>query len=104
MAATARAWERGGAEEIRASRGEEMLAKALRALGRTEAQLREPPKSARWQVALAVFLKERTPVSNRWLAQRLAFGRAAYASRLISAMRQQKPPADLVILRAKCAT
>jgi REP element-mobilizing transposase RayT len=104
MAATARAWERGGAEEIRASRGEELLAKALHALGRTEAQLRKPPKSAQWKVALAAFLKERTPVSNRWLAQRLAFGRAAYASRLISAMRQQKPPADLVILRAKCAT
>jgi hypothetical protein len=81
-----------------------MLAKALRALGRTEAQLREPPKSARWQVALAVFLKERTPVSNRWLAQRLAFGRAAYASRLISAMRHQKPPAELAILRANCTT
>jgi len=42
-----------------------------------------------------------SPVSNRWLAQRLAFGRAAYASRLISAMRHQKPPADLAIPRAK---
>ena len=81
-----------------------MLAKALRALGRTEAQLREPPKSAQWKVALAAFLKERTPVSNRWLAQRLAFGRAAYASRLISAMLQQKPPAEPAILRVKCTT
>ena len=104
IAATARAWERGGAEEIRASRGEELLAKALRTLGRTDAQLREPPKSAQWKVVLATFLKERTPVSNRWLAQRLAFGRAAYASRLISAMRHQKPPAELAILMAKCTT
>jgi REP element-mobilizing transposase RayT len=104
MAATARAWESGGAEEIRANRGEEILAKALHALARTEAQLCEPPKSAIWKVAIAAFLKERTPVSNRWLAQRLAFGRAAYASRLISAMRRQKPPADLAILRAKCTT
>jgi hypothetical protein len=77
---------------------------ALRGLGRTEAQLREPPKSAQWKVALAAFLKERTPVSNRWLAQRLAFGSAAYASRLISAMRHQKPAAELAILRAKCTT
>jgi hypothetical protein len=34
----------------------------------------------------------------------LAFGRAAYASRLISAMGRQKTPADLAILRVKCAT
>ncbi len=105
LVAATRAWERGGAEEIRASRGEDVLARALRVLRRTEAQLPQPPKSARWKVALATFLKQRTPVSNRWLAQRLGFGRPAYASRLVSAMRRQTPPpTELARLRVKCTT
>jgi REP element-mobilizing transposase RayT len=105
LAAAARAWEHGGADEIRADRGEDVLKRALRILRRTEEEFIQPPKSARWKVALAAFVKERTPVSNRWVAERMGFGRAAYASRLVSVMRrQQNPPAELTKLRAKCTT
>jgi putative transposase len=105
LASATRAWEREGAQEIRAAHWERELGQALKILGRTEAELKEGPKSARWKVALGAHLKERTQVSNPWLAQRLAFDRAAYASRLVSALlRQQKPPPELIELRAKCTT
>jgi len=41
--------------------------------------------------------------SNPWLAERLGFGRTAYASRLVSALRRQKTGrSELNQLRAKC--
>ena len=59
---------------------------------------------APWKMALAAFLKELTQASNPWLAEHLGFGRPAYASRLVSALRRQKTVGSkLNLLRAKCA-
>jgi putative transposase len=103
LAADTRAWEHGGAREIREARWEAVLGKALQILNRTEAELTNGPKSAVWKVTLAAFLKERTQVSNPWLAERLGFGRATYASRLVSAVRRQQTPGrELKLLRVKC--
>jgi hypothetical protein len=42
--------------------------------------------------------------SNPWLAEHLSFGRPAYASRLVSALRRQKTVgSELNRLRVKCA-
>jgi putative transposase len=103
LAAETRAWEREGAKEIKAARWEELLQRALKVLGRTENELTQGPKSAVWKVGVAAYLKERTQVSNPWLAERLGFGRAMYASRLVSALRRQPvPDPALATLRAKC--
>lgn len=104
LVADTRAWEREGAREIRAARWEARLEAALRTLGRTEGELTQGSKSARWKVAVAVHLKETTQASNPWLAQRLGFERPAYASRLVSALRRlAEPGPELTMLRAKCA-
>jgi hypothetical protein len=103
LAADSRAWEGEGAREIREAQWESLLGKALQTLDRTEAELKDGPKSAAWKVALATFLKERTQASNPWLAGRLGFGRPGYASRLVSALRRQETVGrELNLLRAKC--
>ena len=60
VAAESRAWESQGAHEIREQAWEELFQRALAVLGRKEGDLSAGPGSARWKVALAVFLKERT--------------------------------------------
>ena len=71
---------------------------------RTNVFQSEGAKAASWKVTIAVHLKETTQASNPWLAERLGFGRPAYASRLISALRRQsRPGPELTNLRAKCA-
>ncbi len=105
LVADSRAWRKEGAREIQAVRWESRLQQALRVLGRTEGDLDHGPKSARWKVALATYLKEISSASNPWLAERLGFGRPAYTSRLVSAMRHQvRPGPELCKLRAKCTT
>lgn len=103
VAALARAWEDRGASEIREQAWEELCRLALQALGRNETELAIGARSARWKVALAMFLKERTQASNPWLARRLYFGRAQYVSRLVTAV-QQSPLPELKILREKWTT
>ncbi len=103
LAADARAWETPGAKEIREQVWEEKLQQALVALGREESELTVGVKSARWKVALATFLKERTQASNPWLAVRLGMNRPVYVSRLVSeARRTEQPMPELERLRAKC--
>ena len=103
LAAENRAWETLGAKEIREQAWEELFQQALSALGRKESDLAVGAKSASWKVAIAIFLKERTQVSNPWLAARLGMKRPVYVSRLVSEARQAvEPLAELVILRVKC--
>ncbi|HWA25852.1 MAG TPA: transposase [Lacunisphaera sp.] len=101
VAATARAWERKGAEEVRALAWEMACRRALEAMRRTDADLASAARSARWKVALAIFLKERTQASNRWLGRRLNLGSAKYVSHLVSVMKRRTVPApELTHLRA----
>lgn len=103
LVAQSRAWENEGARDIRERAWEELFRKAMGVLGRKERELGDGAKSASWKVAMAVFLKERTQVSNPWLAERLQIGRPMYVSRLVSAARHDpKGLRELVILRERC--
>jgi putative transposase len=104
LAETSRAWEASGAREIRETKWAAALSASLRALGKTEADLRCGPQSAPWKVAVALHLKERTQATNLWLAQRLGMSRPAYVSRLVSGLRLAPGPSlELTQLRDKCA-
>jgi putative transposase len=100
VAALSRAWEKDGAREIRFQRWELLLRLALSALGRSEHDLVTQPKTQIWKVALALFLKQRSQATNRWLARRLRLGGTKYVSHLISVMRRapKQPPAELLLL------
>jgi putative transposase len=85
LAENARAWESAGAQEMRAMRWQEALAKAM---VRLPAQARKTMhKSAPWKVALATYLKTSTDVSNGWLAAKLAMGSSRYVSKHVSRLR-----------------
>ncbi|HEX7631316.1 MAG TPA: transposase [Lacunisphaera sp.] len=100
LAATARAWETAGAEEIRQQAWEATCREALTILRYSESDLGASGKAAPWKVALAIFLKERTQASNRWLAQRLKMGSPKYVSYLVSVSRRSAfPLGELSILR-----
>lgn len=100
MAATARAWESQGAQEIREHAWAVALGCALATLGRTESDVMTDRKAAPWKVAVAVFLKERSQASNHWLSQRLKMGSAKYVSYLVSMAKcAAKQPEELEILR-----
>jgi REP element-mobilizing transposase RayT len=101
LAATARAWESEGVREIRQQSWEHSCLKGLKALRRTESDMRTARKAAPWKVALAIFLKERTQASNAWIGKRLMMGSAKYVSYLISmARRSAMQPRELAILAA----
>lgn len=102
LAAENRAWETLGAKEIREQAWEGLFQQALSVLGRQEGELATGVKSASWKVAIAIFLKERTQVSNPWLAARLGMKRPVYVSRLVSEARKTEPAKELVMLRVKC--
>ena len=100
LVALSRAWETSGAREMRERNWEECYLQCLQKLNRNERDVLAAAKSALWKVAIAVVLKERTQASNLWLASRLNFGRAKYASRLvIASQRSPSPSAELTLLR-----
>lgn len=80
LAATSRAWERSGAQEIREQAWAEALTEALRARRKTAADLLSHRKTAPWKVALAAELKQTTQARNAWLAEHLHMGRAEAVS------------------------
>ncbi len=69
-----------------------IVREGLKALGvpAGDAALAALPKGDGRKVVLACLLREKTSVSNDWIAGRLAMGHPASASRLISAGRRQK--------------
>ncbi len=91
VASTARTWAKGGAAEVRTIRWQMALEAAMAQLS-----IKGPltgHKSAPWKVAVAIHLKQTTDGSNRWLAQQLAMGSAAYVSKLVGQSRRQPTPA-----------
>lgn len=102
LAAETRAWETGGAGEIREQAWEELWKQALSVLGRTQRELSAGPRTEKWKVALVAFLKERTQASNAWLAARLGVKNPVYVSSLVSAMRCGAVPKELTLLRLRC--
>ena len=69
---------------------EEQMLACLVALQKSEYDVQAAPKGARWKVALAATLKERTTVSNPWLAKRLNMGSPFRLSRLVSDCRMSR--------------
>lgn len=80
VAATSRAWERSGVQEIRELAWQKALSRALQARRKTIADLAGARKSATWKVALAAQLKQTTQARNAWLAEHLHMGRAEAVS------------------------
>ena len=69
-----------------------MVREGLKALGASagNAALAALPKSDERKIVLACLLRERTSVSNDWIASRLAMGHPGSVSRMISAGRTDK--------------
>jgi len=95
LAASTRAWESSGATDIRFLKWNTTLQRGLQALGRTSEDLKTARKSAPWKVALAVWVKDHTQATNRWLAQNLNLGVPTGLSRYVANYRlrfQQTDP------------
>ena len=82
LTASARAWETGGAREVRRGRCDERQKAGLRAVGQPQADPAAHPKGAPWKVAVAAWMKQNTEASNGWLAERLAMGSASRVSQV----------------------
>jgi hypothetical protein len=88
LAAEARAWESGGAQEIRELRWAAELEHCLQTLGKTAATALDERKGAPWKAAVALRLKEATQASNRWLGERLHMGRPEAVSVHVGRLRR----------------
>jgi len=80
------------AHEMQAAREavwQEALLGLLRKLRRDEAELATTGKSVDWKLALAATLKDRTTVTNRWLATALHMGNLHEVSRKVTAWSRQ---------------
>ncbi len=88
LVARTRAWESIGAREVRELQWAEALARALRAVGKTETGAVTAAKSAPWKLAVAAWLKTRTQASNGWLSHRLHLGAPAALSRNLTHYRR----------------
>jgi putative transposase len=101
LLATSRAWETGGAKEIRMHEWEERLQLGLQALGRTQGEASGERKSAPWKAAVAWWMKQHTQTANRWLAEQLHMGRpeavSVYVARLTKAGVERDPHCQLLI-------
>lgn len=83
------------ATEMQAAREEiwhDALLVLLRKLRRTKAELARTGKSVDWKLALAATLKERTTVTNRWLATTLHMGNLHEVSRKVAGWARQPDP------------
>jgi REP element-mobilizing transposase RayT len=89
LAATTRAWEGSGAQEIRELAWQRALNDALRARRKTVVDLTAARKGALWKVALAAELKQTTQARNAWLAEHLHMGRAEAVSSHVSKHRRK---------------
>jgi ribonucleotide monophosphatase NagD (HAD superfamily) len=73
------------AQEAREALRRELLDRLLKEAKRTRKDLHRSAKMADWKVALAAAMKERTTVTNRWLAEELHMGSLHEVSRRVTA-------------------
>jgi hypothetical protein len=85
-----------------AAAAEQALARGLRALGLSEAELAELPKAAAEKVALAWWVRQRTTVPLRWVSERLGMGHYSRVTQAVSRMRR-RPGRNLQKLQRKLA-
>jgi REP element-mobilizing transposase RayT len=93
LAATSRAWEKQGAQEIKTEQWRIALARCLRHTDKTPQAITAGRKSADWKVAIAAAMKLKTQVSNRWLCEQLHMGTPVAVSQLVGLLRRQGGPA-----------
>ena len=87
VAEESRAWERGGAREVREGKWRMVLEKLL---GEVPAEtLADQRGAAPWKIRIAVAMKASTDADNRWLAQQLKMGSPRYLAKLVSCARQR---------------
>ena len=94
LRAEAKAWEAGGAREIRETSWCDQLRTGMTVLGKTTAEIAMEPKSAAWKIALAVWMKARSQASNGWLATELKMGAAGAVSRMVGKFSREGQDAD----------
>lgn len=75
---------------------ENMLKRAVQALGKTRVEIAEDKKSATWKVWIAAELKRNTSAPSTWIAQRLNMGApqlvGVYVNRLHRELEQHPNP------------
>ncbi len=76
-------------QEAREAVWQEELARLLRKLRRHPEELTRTGKSADWKLAITATLKDRTTVTNRWLATILRMGNLHEVSRKVNAWGRQ---------------
>lgn len=81
-----RAWESGGARQVREERWQQTLEKFLATVPRKS--LADQRGSAPWKVRIAVAMKSATDADNRWLARQLDIGSPRYLAKLVSCANQ----------------
>lgn len=82
-----RAWEQGGARQVREEKWRMALEKLLGDVSRES--IADPPGAAPWKVKIALAMKASTDADNRWLAQQLKIGSPRYLAKLVSCARQR---------------
>ena len=77
-------------KEFNELRWELCLAKALKALKKSEADTTDAKRSEPWKLAIASKMKRETSVSNKWLSKRLHMGVARGVSSNCAIYRKQR--------------
>ena len=79
-------------QEANRIRWERLVKTCMKALGKTKADIQSDKKAAHWKVMIAYFMKERTSISNVWLAKRLNMGVPQGVSRSVGIFIKNKGP------------
>ena len=93
----------GGDRALAEELWEARTLECLKSVAKTEREVTDEPKGARWKVAVAAVLKHSTTASNPWIARRLNMGSPFRLSRLVSDCRANpKSYEPYTELCAKC--
>lgn len=84
----ARDWSHGEVRQINQTEHGPLLDRALKALGHAPEFVGLSPKSAPWKIAIAVWMKSRGHVTNRWLSENLKMGPPDAVSRYVGEYRK----------------
>jgi len=77
-------------EALANEKGLEFLKSGLKALKKSDLDVEKDRKSVQWKLALASWIKERSPIKNRDLSKQLNMGHPATMSNHISAYRKAR--------------
>src|SRR5436190_21031226 len=78
----ARGWRRSGDKSRRDQRAERLVQEWLASAGWTDGDLVKRAKSDPQKIHWAQQMREKTPMTRQWIAERLVMGSASYVSHL----------------------